>query len=241
MSVFQQVLSPIPGVQLQATLPPRTETTSFFLSPGVIPYKATNPITYWVNRPNGCCQVKDLPEKEREIYIQEFNEKEVQKKKYLREFSLKSCKRAVQMLDLTEKEIELWICFLKYDGSDEVLEYTDDLFEDTEGFQGANEEVQVTTWEWNHDGVSEVLIDINAWPGDNQSGAIFYNEQIVMTNSDDNLSGLNTTPGSLKERLRSFQHIRSRTCMNDEDEFNLDPVHEHCKEQEKKYNDLLGF
>jgi hypothetical protein len=48
-------------------------------------------------------------------------------------------------------------------------------------------------WKWKHDGITDIFVDMNAWPGDNESGAIFLNDQIIFINSDTNLGTLGTT------------------------------------------------
>jgi hypothetical protein len=64
------------------------------------------------------------------------------KKKYHQELFFKSCKRVTNMSDLTEKEIELWIRFLKHVGDDEIFEYTNDIFDDSENYyQGYNDKI----------------------------------------------------------------------------------------------------
>jgi hypothetical protein len=46
-------------------------------------------------------------------------------------------------------------------------------------------EIMIRTWEWTHSGRTDYLIDMNAWPGDNEAGLIFLNgQEAVISNGD---------------------------------------------------------
>lgn len=126
---------------------------------------------------------------------------------YLHEFKLVEVKQD----DLTEEEIQLW-------------KKIGDPFDQ-------EDKIRVMRWSWN----GQILIDMNAWPGDNESGAVFLDDQIVFTNSDQALDHAEDCPDDLAERLESYQHVRIQWCLD----YNHPPIHEHCVEMRREYDRLV--
>ncbi|SNW62434.1 Hypothetical protein ORPV_530 [Orpheovirus IHUMI-LCC2] len=141
--------------------------------------------------------------------------------------SLTSCKVATKMEDLTETEVKLWIQWLKT-FTDDVDDYKDNLFnEDNWEWEGYNDEIRVMIWEIISDDKTYKLIDMNGWPGDNESGAIFLNNEIIFTNRDTNLSHNDKTPKFLIDRKEDMEHVRTFSCYPSRD-------CTYCKELEGK-------
>ena len=175
---------------------------------------------------------------EEELQRWETQDKELweRERTYLHEFDLKSCKFATKMSDLTENEVKLWRTWLEQDYliSDDIT----DLFDKTKYCDGYNEEIRVMYFQWSHDGKIDTLIDINGWPGDNESGAIFLNDDMIYTNGDQNISTLETTPKELRDRVDAYAHIRIQRCVEELDYDDNHPAHKHCKQINEKYESI---
>lgn len=158
----------------------------------------------------------------------------MEERKYLHEFSLKSCKFATKMSDLTKEETNLWRKFLE----EQQLIHDDiiDLFDNEEEWDGHNEDIRVMYFEWKHNNKIDILLDMNAWPGDNESGFISINGKMVLKNSDQYISALNTTSEELKSRIKSYQHIRIQYCTEEEDYDNNHSAHKSCELIRKQYD-----
>lgn len=48
-------------------------------------------------------------------------------------------------------------------------------------------ELRIRHWLWTDNNISHKILDINAWPGDNESGIISSDDKPILTNSDTNL------------------------------------------------------
>lgn len=161
-------------------------------------------------------------------------------KDYKSEFDLLSVKYATKMSDMTQVEIELWKQWLVKDLGSYVLKGSEDLFDSKNGWEGYNEEIQIRYWLWSHDDKSDILLDMNAWPGDNEGGAIFLNQIMVFKNGDQDISSVETTPENLKLRLNSFEHLRNFYCQDEIEKKDLQSEHIHCQKVYEKYHKLLG-
>lgn len=95
----------------------------------------------------------------------------IEERKFLHEFSLKSCKFATEMSDLTKEEICLWRKFLKQEQL--IHNNVIDLFDNIE-------DIRIIYFGWKHDNKIDLLLDMKAWPGDNESGTIYFNGKIVI-------------------------------------------------------------
>lgn len=157
-----------------------------------ISYDRSNPLSFWINKSKGACQVKDLPTDERDRFVKEFQEKQDLISQHVVEFNFKSRKIATKLEDMTDLERQQWLIFLKHDNA-EILDYLDEaeileqfdgdvnfFDEEFEEYCGYNEELYIDTWEWN----GLILTDIYGWPGDNQSGGVFIGFDLVFENSD---------------------------------------------------------
>lgn len=147
-------------------------------------------------------------------------------RKYLHEFSLKSCKFVTKMKEMTDEEIVLWRAFLQQHHliHDDVI----DLFDNTEEWDGYNEDIRIMYFEWKQDNKIDILLDMNAWPGDNEFGAIFLKGKQVFNNGNQRITSLNGTPSELAKRRYSYQHIGVQNCTEEAYYDNDYPFHQHC-------------
>jgi hypothetical protein len=77
-----------------------------------------------------------------------------------------------------------------------------------EYIEGAVSEIRIRKWLWKSEGEGKVLIDINAWPGDNEDGAVWLDDKIVFLNSDADLTDTPNCPQKLEARLETFMNLR---------------------------------
>lgn len=181
-----------------------------------IPYDRTNPLSFWLNKPKGSCQVKDLPTDERDCFVKEFQEEQSIISKYVLEFDIKSSKTATKLEDMTHLEKQQWLSFLKHDNAEILNQFTEistdiNFFDEKfNEYQGYNEDIHIDTWEWN----DIILTDIYGWPGDNQSGGVFVGMDLVFENSDTNLEFpkriANDKYPMLNERKDALSHLKDR-------------------------------
>lgn len=160
-------------------------------------------------------------------------------KLYLHEFELTSAKIAESMEDLTDEEVRLWKIYLKYDIGDVPDAFTD-LFDIGEYDDLGQVEIRVMYWRWN----DQTLVDINAWPGDNESGAIFIDGVMVFTYHEDGMVCTASCSDALRDRDESFDHIRTQRCHkhcvhNVYEEENNHPVHKQCEHIRTVYERLM--
>lgn len=157
-----------------------------------------------------------------------------EERKYLNEFSLKSCKFVTKMDEMTKEEILLWRSFLEQHHliHDDVI----DLFDDTEEWDGYNEDIRIMYFEWKHNNKTDILLDMNAWPGDNEFGVVFLNGKQVFGNGDQRISPFNDISSDLIKRIHSYQHIRIQSCAEEADYDNDHPAHEHCFKIRAQYD-----
>lgn len=142
---------------------------------------------------------------------------------YINEFELISSKRVFRFEDLTEEEIRLYIDNTKYFYN---LKDDREIFIPFRGEEKTylNEdigvdELRVYRWLWcDHE-----LIDINTWPGDNESGVVAINHIAFLLNSDTDFTFCIDTPYNKKfeKRLDIFQKLRYLDDDTDDDDFNM--------------------
>ena len=158
----------------------------------------------------------------------ELKENEKKVNMYLYEFDLLNCRTINNMNQFLVDEENMWRRALEIihdepNISNDIV----DLFKNPDEYTH-NEEVYVEEWEWKHNGKNDRLINMYAYPGGNQAGAIFLNSDIVLINNDANIEATYDTPQELVNRIEAFTHIIYQQCM--EDEFG-DPTlnpHKHC-------------
>ena len=161
---------------------------------------------------------------------------EQRERKYLHEFQLLSVKFAKKLSDLTDYEVQLWTI---WSGGEMIWPLSDGLIDPLDqeaNLDYAREEIRVMEWQWN----KQTLIDINTWPGDKESGAIFLDSKIVFTNNDQDIYDVKTCP-DLAERVDSYRHIRIQRCQEEEGYDNDHPVHKHCVQVKKEYDRLVDL
>lgn len=149
---------------------------------------------------------------------------------YHHEFTLISSKWMFRLEDMTKLEQKLWSEYLERDGFriDDMRE----IFTPFDGEQAIHlnedvgtQELRVCTWNWiDSAGTSHTILDINGWPGDNESGVIAIDGEAIMTNGDQDLSLLEDIddPFNFSEREALFYYIRKgNDCQNmSDDELN---------------------
>lgn len=154
-----------------------------------------------------------------------------QERKYLHEFTLKSCKFATSMSDLTETEVQLWRKFLSRGNFAFPYADTVDFFNNSI-YWAAPKEIRIMYFEWTRDGKVDMLVDMNTWPERNDSGAVFLDNQITFIISYRAIYFLETTSQELKDRIHSYSHIRVQRCF---ETYYGQPAHEYCKQIREKY------
>lgn len=147
---------------------------------------------------------------------------------YLNEFKVLNSKTCTKMKQLTPYEIlifrklVLMVCS-GCDSDDCICRNPDKFFDENyrdcvccspDNFFDENYDfwadcIDIVVWSWTHDGTEKILVDIFSWPGDNQSGGIFDGDIMVFENSDRGLTATEACPNDLKERLLSFEEIRT--------------------------------
>lgn len=137
------------------------------------------------------------------------------------DFELVSSKTIFRVADMTEVEQDLWIEHLddqgfRIDDSREIFEpfegeSTHYVNEDGEDACFLNEdigtqELRIRYWKWTDlNGIPHELIDMNAWPGDNESGLITFDGTVMLKNDDQNLDWSNQMPDRDKEPNVDFE------------------------------------
>lgn len=85
------------------------------------------------------------------------------------------------------------------------VDYTGwDIFDDGENDDYGTTDIRIVKWFWK----GKILYDINGWPGDNESGGIFMDGKLVISNSDRDLVATKKCPKDLKSVLDKFASIR---------------------------------
>lgn len=163
---------------------------------------------------------------------------------YHNEFRLVSSKYVFRLDEITPEEIKLWSDHLVRDGFNvndprEIFEpFCDEEYE----FQNtdiATQELRVRRWMWRKGGKvggekegeggkvggereEHELIDINAWPGDNESGVITIDGVPCIENGDSDLEFIDDydNPG-FELRLPFFKALRT-SIYPEEDNINFD-------------------
>lgn len=147
---------------------------------------------------------------------------------YHHEFSLISSKWIFRLEDMTELEQKLWIEHLSRDG----FEITDphEIFEPFQGESAIHlnedvgtQELRIRVWNWtdSNNKVHE-LLDMNHWPGDNESGIIAFDGEIKLDNGDQDISFcVEEELFNFDDRLNFFSEIRKkfiddRECFDDD-------------------------
>jgi hypothetical protein len=135
---------------------------------------------------------------------------------YSNEFMLEESRWIFRLEDMMRDEQELWMQHLRDDGF--VIDDPREIFEPLPGESAlyrnedvATDELRVRTWIWtDSQNRRHRLLDINAWPGDNESGIIAIDGMPTLTNGDQDLVWL---PGvddkfGFDERIGFFGEIR---------------------------------
>ena len=135
---------------------------------------------------------------------------------YHTEFTLISSKWMFRLDQMTELEQELWCKHLERDGF--TIDDMREIFSPFDGEKALHlnedigtQELRVRTWNWiDSSGKSHTILDINAWPGDNESGVIAIDGKAIMSNGDQDLGLLDDVddPFNFSERESFFSMIR---------------------------------
>ncbi len=139
------------------------------------------------------------------------------------EFILKSSKIIFRFANATPEELEVYrqVIDCKFDDLRELFLpfYGEDgtYFNPDIGV----DELRIRYWQWNHDGVKDLLMDVNAWPGDNESGIIALKVGkrwlSLASNSDTHL--YMKIPHAFEKQLELFSCIRqgSDACPSEDE------------------------
>ena len=167
-----------------------------------------------------------------EYYGQKEKERNDSIDKYINEFDFLSYKYVKNMSDFKNNELKLWKVILTEIYSDwaEIGDINGDLFDENKNESIYEREIQIRKWLWTHNGKSEILIDMTAWPGDNEAGGIFINDKLILVNSDQELGVTKITPKEFLSRIPAFEHIRTQMCTHEDahDENEKHTIHERC-------------
>ncbi len=150
---------------------------------------------------------------------------------YHHEFNLISSKWIFRLENMTELEQKLWIQHLSDDYHQDITDPRE-IFEQFRGESAihlnedvATQELRVRVWNWTgSNGKVYELLDMNAWPGDNESGIIAFDGVIRLKNGDQDLSYFGEPISEFEDRLDFFSEIRQnlsedpndRDCWHDE-------------------------
>ena len=96
---------------------------------------------------------------------------------------------------LDKKSLNLWTDYLEFTGT-HPEEFKDSDF-------------IVLEWQWQHHKITDKIIDIYAWPKDNQTGAIFMDNQIIFLNNDGILAPQNDFLDRKFYQLKSLEPVFS--------------------------------
>lgn len=151
-------------------------------------------------------------------------------------FTWQSRRIVKSMKDLSPSEIEQWKSFLRQENLD--LENYDDFFsEENDEMDGFDEEIYVETWLYTPGEEQIVLKDIFAFPGDNQAGAIFIEDdpQLIFLIGDTWLSKVDIKDATLlqkqlQDQMDTFSYVRD-PLWNQYERHEDDPDWVHCHAQ----------
>jgi len=137
---------------------------------------------------------------------------------YYSEFKLLSCKNIFRIEDMLDNEIKWWKFHLEniFDGMFSPIENPKEFFEPFEGesCEYLHEDImtnqlQIRRWEWtDQSNKKHILLDMNNWPGDNESGLIVKDNIHILNNNDTWLTKV-IDLSDFKDRLDFFTKLRS--------------------------------
>jgi hypothetical protein len=124
---------------------------------------------------------------------------------------------------MTKTEQYLWTIHLKNDGFE--IDNPREIFEPFNGESCSflnedvgTQELRIRVWNWiDSKNQSFELIDINAWPGDNESGIISIDGIPVISNGDQDLSWISKHNHEFQQMLDLFREIRINCHEDDRD------------------------
>jgi len=142
------------------------------------------------------------------------------------EFKLLSCKDIYRIEDMADDEIKWWKIHLEniHDGMFAPIENPKEFFKPFEGesgeFLNANigtEQLRIRRWQWiDSSNKKHILLDMNDWPGDNESGFIIKDNIHILNNGDQWLTEI-IDLSDFKSRLDFFTKLRSDIEFYDDD------------------------
>lgn len=153
---------------------------------------------------------------------------------YIHNFKLLDEKYPSNMNEISTNDVSLWNQIRVMNN----LLPVDDIFNDDD-LNLNQSELRILTWKWfpdiNNREKYFIITDINSWPGDNERGALFIDNEVIAINTDTTIDGGRSIDdgsennGELIEKFnKSFQHLRMIQITEDIDnkficlpEFNL--------------------
>lgn len=91
-----------------------------------------------------------------------------------------SCKIVSSVSDATREEITYYKKFISNYWDIPIADFSDCMLFDVDNEEFATDELRVRRWDWN----GHEILDINSWPGDNETGVVVQNGRVIATNSD---------------------------------------------------------
>lgn len=151
---------------------------------------------------------------------------------FAHEWALQSCKMIYKLQDITELEAKLWMDHVNCNGF--TLTNQHEIFEPFDGEQvtylndARTNQLRIRTWIWTAPDTSQhTILDINAWPGDNESGVIAFDTCAIMDNGDQNLNWINDKvfdKYEFSEREHFFAALRISVDYDEEDDGDDDDI-----------------
>jgi len=137
---------------------------------------------------------------------------------YYTEFTLLSCKDIYRIDNMLVDEIKWWKFHLEtiHDGLFASINNPKEFFTpfDGESCKYLNQDIgtdqlRIRRWQWIDSlNKKHIILDMNSWPGDNESGLVILDNIHILDNNDQHLTKV-TDLSDFKDRLNFFTKLRS--------------------------------
>lgn len=168
------------------------------------------------------------------------------KNKMHKEFELLESRYVFRFEHILDEEIKWWKLHLSNEGFD--INNKREIFEPFYGESARylNEEVgtnelRIRKWQWiDNLGIKHNILDMNNWPGDNESGIIVMDQNHILNNSDTDLTEEDDIiPERFLDRIDFFSKLRVATMNHEQYEDILDDYFDDTDEDQEDYDILL--